>query len=334
MVSELMDSRRIAYIDVAKALAMILMIVGHSLAPSYLLNAIYSFHMPLFFFVSGYFYKKRGYVELIKHNIKRLIIPYLITCGVLVSINVLKAMMGKGWGGVAQSVFATVYCCGKTVDYGLLTIPSCGAIWFLPALLCAMVFLNFALNVRRPLATIAIISLISWASARYFLLPFGIQAGGFASLFLYAGYAERNKVNLLSVMGEKKYVPIVFSLIWLPCFLFGGLFEMVVVSAPMLPLNVAGAFCGTYIFLYFCKWLDSLKLIFENKLVAFGQSTMIVLCVHLLDIRLIPWARAPWLNDGHAQTFEAFAFIFSLRLTLAVLAVWWRGRSKLLQSVF
>lgn len=41
-------------IDIMKGIGIILMVVGHSGYPSFLRNFIYTFHMPLFFMISGY----------------------------------------------------------------------------------------------------------------------------------------------------------------------------------------------------------------------------------------------------------------------------------------
>ena len=51
-----MDSRD-NYISTAKAIGIILMVIGHSIGPNCFCRFIYFFHMPLFFFCSGFFYK-------------------------------------------------------------------------------------------------------------------------------------------------------------------------------------------------------------------------------------------------------------------------------------
>lgn len=50
---------RIKWIDCAKAIFIILMIIGHTTAPDTLLMYIYAFHMPAIFIVSVYLYKIR-----------------------------------------------------------------------------------------------------------------------------------------------------------------------------------------------------------------------------------------------------------------------------------
>ncbi|MFH0809760.1 MAG: acyltransferase family protein [Pseudomonadota bacterium] len=71
---------------VAKGIAIILVVIGHYRppgAPEYwatLRAGIYTFHMPLFFLLSGYLYhglKKRSYRDHLKNKLHRLIIPFL-----------------------------------------------------------------------------------------------------------------------------------------------------------------------------------------------------------------------------------------------------------------
>jgi len=326
--------KRIQYIDIARGLAMILIITGHSVAPGYVQSAIYTFHVPLFFFVSGYFFKRRGFVSLVSKNFKRLVVPYLVTSCVVIFYNVLKALSGRGWDGALQSLLAMLYCCGESVDYGFFRIPSCGVIWFLPALFFAMVIVNFALERKHTALIVLLITACSWASGQIFLFPFGLQVGGFASLFLYAGYLEHAELNWLDRLYQNSVLQILLLALWAICFYFGGLFEIVVLRTPMLPLNLIGAFSGLYLFLCLCRWLDTLHLRMRSLLVILGQNTMIVLCVHLLDIRLFPWGKYMLFEDGHAQSIKSFLLIFSIRMLFAICAVWCEKKSRLLRSIY
>ena len=49
-----MRNNRDISLDIAKAICIILMVVGHSGCPTYLHDFVYMFHMPCFFFVSGW----------------------------------------------------------------------------------------------------------------------------------------------------------------------------------------------------------------------------------------------------------------------------------------
>ena len=65
---------RYGSIDVMKAIGILMVILGHITRNSYLGNYIYSFHMPLFFFISGFLYNIRG--DFIFHKGRSILIPY------------------------------------------------------------------------------------------------------------------------------------------------------------------------------------------------------------------------------------------------------------------
>lgn len=67
-------------ISVTKALCIILMVIGHSRCPILLSEYIYQFHMPCFFFVSGFLFKEKYLNDtktFIKHRIKGLWWPFV-----------------------------------------------------------------------------------------------------------------------------------------------------------------------------------------------------------------------------------------------------------------
>ena len=73
-------NKRIDWIDISKGIGVILLVIGHMPSIPYVIqNWIYSFHMPLFFFLSGYTFKIKDSVkDNLKKMFRRLIIPYLI----------------------------------------------------------------------------------------------------------------------------------------------------------------------------------------------------------------------------------------------------------------
>lgn len=73
----MVKNKRIEWVDTAKGIGLLLVILGHLHTP-YLSTWIYTFHMPLFFFLSGVVYSGRKYTfkEFLKKRIKSLVIPY------------------------------------------------------------------------------------------------------------------------------------------------------------------------------------------------------------------------------------------------------------------
>lgn len=86
-----MNTKRLDWIDIAKGIGIILVVLGHTLVPQvretgfagFLWIFIYNFHMPLFFFLSGYLFEKglfhytnKG--KFILGKLQYLMLPYLI----------------------------------------------------------------------------------------------------------------------------------------------------------------------------------------------------------------------------------------------------------------
>ena len=61
-----MDKERINWIDQAKGIGIFLVVIGHMNIPLKLSVFIFSFHMPLFFFISGYLYNENKYSKDLK----------------------------------------------------------------------------------------------------------------------------------------------------------------------------------------------------------------------------------------------------------------------------
>lgn len=74
------DNKRIEWADYAKAFGIFLMLLGHNeLANKGLFDWIYTFHMPLFFIMAGYFTSENvsGFGNYVKKNARQLLIPYV-----------------------------------------------------------------------------------------------------------------------------------------------------------------------------------------------------------------------------------------------------------------
>lgn len=81
-------TKRLEYVDFLRGLAMLLVVYGHS-SPINLANeTLNTFHMPLFFFVSGLCFSmgRGGYFSFLKKKIKGVLVPQL-TLGVLLIIE-------------------------------------------------------------------------------------------------------------------------------------------------------------------------------------------------------------------------------------------------------
>ena len=93
-------AKRLVYLDIAKALCIILVVIGHYSpdgCPEWWMavhDFIYSFHMPLFMFASGFVYiatkrDEEKYGNFIMKKVKRLMIPYFVVSAIVIAIKLL-----------------------------------------------------------------------------------------------------------------------------------------------------------------------------------------------------------------------------------------------------
>lgn len=121
--------RRFKEIDILKGLGIILMIMGHQYYGVGFDKWIHAFHMPMFFIISGFLYRRPSVIRKgICNKVKSLLIPYAFFAGIHLFIMSAKTLI---LGGSSKTLFQYVYHILVVNTEGM---PICGAIWFLTAL--------------------------------------------------------------------------------------------------------------------------------------------------------------------------------------------------------
>lgn len=84
-----MEKKRNQWLDVAKGITIILMVLGHTSIPQVASNFIWAFHMPLFFIASGWCtnWNKLGFVEFSKRKVQTLLIPFFAYSAIVLAIR-------------------------------------------------------------------------------------------------------------------------------------------------------------------------------------------------------------------------------------------------------
>jgi fucose 4-O-acetylase-like acetyltransferase len=121
-------SKRIEYIDIARGIGILLVVLGHNdfgyISP-FGYKLIYSFHMPLFFFLSGYFLNVSvPFVDFFKKRFNSLLKPYLFTIFLIYFASVSFNFMS--FGTAIRRIVKSMYGAGQYIDWVQL--------WFLPHL--------------------------------------------------------------------------------------------------------------------------------------------------------------------------------------------------------
>jgi fucose 4-O-acetylase-like acetyltransferase len=123
-----MLEKRLEYIDIARGIGILLVVLGHSDARAIsplLFQWIYSFHMPLFFFLSGMFFKPDlAFGALLRRRWESLVKPYLFVIALVFFFTVF--FTGTGLNMALSRAVKALYGTGYYLDWTVW--------WFLPAL--------------------------------------------------------------------------------------------------------------------------------------------------------------------------------------------------------
>lgn len=191
--------KRINWIDWAKTICMFLVILGHTHVDNsglFVKKIIYTFHMPLFFFLSGLLCKKIISKESVTKDCKLILVPYIFYGTISIFIPY----------PIAPQIILS-YLHKMTIG----SDSSIGAIWFLPALfICKQigtVIICISHRHTKLLFSLVIISFIPTYYVKYVDFPFFLSSAlcglpyyliGFIFMkYLYIFHYLNNRILLL-----------------------------------------------------------------------------------------------------------------------------------------
>jgi len=297
-----MKKKRIEWIDIARGIAILAVIVGHTLGPyngKFVGSWIFAFHMPIFFILSGYLYRQRGIGREFFNGIKNLLVPYFATVVIMFLINFVALKVPHGLGihayfpNTKTAIISALFGAGSNViGYWKWQIQPIGALWFLLAMFIAIQLFNLIIVITNSFkgaeyirfVICLLLVIVGGILGRIVYLPWAINAALFSVGFIYVGFLIQ-KYELLAKLSDTSYI--LWGGLWLISASF-GYFNLNVPNSPNLFISflggVGGSLCVFRISQYFVKyesrhWLKLLK--------TYGRLSLIVLCFHLIDLNVI-----------------------------------------------
>lgn len=134
--------------DLLYVLAIIMVVDDHTKAQLGILKSIFpydSFFMPLFVFISGYFYKKQNVIKNIKHKTEKIFIPYMIWNVIMLGITIIiDRILKTNWAIGINKVKVL-----NSIFLGPLVTTN-GPSWFVIMLFWVSILYNLIRNVIKP----------------------------------------------------------------------------------------------------------------------------------------------------------------------------------------
>lgn len=216
-----MSQRRLDFIDVAKGFGILFVVWAHILLVGWTHRAIYAFHMPFFFFVSGLLFNKGKYDSFcgfVAARARRLLIPYVLySVGSWIVWALFRLLRGDEVSSYFMPLLQTVIAQGS----GAYMVHN-SALWFVPCLFVTELMFFFIAKAGKylPIVICAIIATVGvflahWLGQRYlFCLPWNLDAAFYALLFYGAGNLLKEKISLDELNRKIVASPRLWWLIW------------------------------------------------------------------------------------------------------------------------
>jgi fucose 4-O-acetylase-like acetyltransferase len=288
------ETGRLGWLDIARGIGILLVVLGHNaLVSRFSLRLIYSFHMPLFFFLSGFFFNASlPFRDLLRKRFHGLLKPYFFT---VFLIYFFYLSFGK------LALETTVIRLLKSF-YGTGEYAPWLPLWFLPHLFAVNLLAFFIVRLKntlignRPFYWLALLAMlavgvwtIDWFSSfsltlfgrtvKLYGLPFGADLLLVSAFFFLAGAESRSLISdnwlenrlVLMLAG----IALVAASIFIPSRL-----DMASRVYPSFVINTLEALIGIWFVLAFSRQLE-LHFPRPARVFAYlGRISLVVLIFH------------------------------------------------------
>ncbi len=266
--------------------------------------------MPLFFIVSGYFYRPKPLIEQLKTDLRRIFIPYLF-----ISI-VTKILI----------VFQDIYV-GHTV------IHPDSPVWFLLALFLAKI-LYALINIVFPRYKLLVSFILSsipcfisyWCD---FPRSIAIFSSCFcAVVFLAIGDSVRH-FNILSYLDKYKFSSIIVAiLLWLNTSVFGEV-DLHLCIFKLWIVDFAGACAGTFLCYEISRFLASTTSMLASFFSRLGFYSLVVYSFHAIE-----YVFPSWFQICELLNCSSLLSILIIRFSLCSLVSWVAMKTFIFRQLF
>jgi fucose 4-O-acetylase-like acetyltransferase len=283
------QSQKITWIDCWKGIAIVIVVAGHILDLK-VAKYIFWFHMPLFFFISGYLYKEKyDYLPFFKKKFLHLIVPY-ISFIILFSLPIYATYISDIWQNKQlDSLYQLLLFILKQLYGGKILTGNFSVFWFITCLFFTQQLYNFLytkFGSDKWLINIIMLNTYCLAMVDYWFFqnirfPWNIDVVLMALPFYWLGHiASQNPTifnykKLISISG----ITLILVALIDKFYLLELTFDMKHKSYGILILNLIIAIAGIIIVQQMAKTASQISL-FDGFTREIGAASMIIMYLH------------------------------------------------------
>lgn len=328
------QKQRIAWLDIAKGIAILSTIIGHTTTfGSQLRNIIFSFHMPLFFAAAGYTIRPVAAENLAKvswKDFKRLYIPVFVTraiCFVVDTFLYGNSITSTLWGNVRCILWGN----GDYTLPGGYFMNGVGVCWFLIVLFWCRLFYRIVLikiQNYRPIFLLFLALAGMWVGS-FIWLPQSFDLVPVGMLFMEGGYQLRQSGKEDS--SALKAAGVAGFFVWIYFTWTQGIYiELSTRSYPYSMLSIFIAFIACLAVIQFSKAVEGFRS--ASFLTWVGKYSLDLLCIHHLDWSFPFWNITTFSSEGSLAFLNLpLSTVYRLIQDIFLLFLWIKVKNLVLR---
>lgn len=271
-------TKRLDWIDTAKGIGIFLVVWGHFYASDAVKIVIYGFHMPLFFFLSGYLYKKTtiGFLPFLRKTSKRLLVPFFIfQVATLLVVNGIALIGSQHLYRTPATLVTQFFFLDGEVGFNT-------PLWFLVVLFSVeILFYLFTRYLKKGqwlvVAAVLVLAFLlsSQVNERF---AFGLHIVPLSWLFYYAGFQFKERTVFRWQVCQRGYVIILGAIAYLYTVIYLNQGQIAGFRSNNLGnffVFIIGALLGIVILCLLCQKIGKSKLWGE-----FGRNSLFIFGTH------------------------------------------------------
>lgn len=331
---------RYEYLDIAKGLGILAVVWAHILVVGWSHRFIYAFHMPLFFFISGYLFNSAKYPSFkafISKRFKRLFIPYVIYSVVTWAIwAVFRYLSGADVESYWMPLLQTFIAQGS----GAFFVHN-SPLWFIPCLFAVEIMYFFickageikGLLICFLIAFCGVLLAHQYGSAYLQIMPWNLDAAFYALPFYGLAHVIHKHISHQQVMESVEshrplslgIILLLFSAVWYLAMNFGecsmgssgyncneGIFFL-------------RAFIGCFAVVILSAFISTIKSIslFRKTMTWCGTNSLDIMCTHVpikgIAIILVAKLLHPVIDVSSSGPLSLIAFIITMAVSVPLI---------------
>lgn len=293
-------------LDIAKAILIAIMLLGHFSIDGRLRNTIYSFHMAAFVFYSGYYFRPSA-CQNMKRAVWRIVKSFLLP---YCAYGILYILLSKA---ALQTKLTTIISGVSFTKKLLIGCTPVGPMYFILLLfLVRLIYLLIERYICSDLAKNTVIVCLSLIGVvlgeQGYWLPWCLDSALYMLVFYHVGYYFQ-KYSIMDFFSKRPWFYFLLSCFWVYGIYSGGM-EIAVRIYGQYSITILGAISASVLLYMLCQYLHRVLVRYFSELMALvGRSTLYILIIHSLWNGRI---------GGFVANYFGFGYIFHLIITILI----------------